>query len=192
MLTEQNFQDAAKRLGVPVAAIKAVTKVESKGEGFMTLPGSSTKVPVILYERHIMDRLLKAKGRVITDQPDLVNPTPGGYGKYSEQPAKLERAARIDRECALQSCSWGLFQIMGFHWQAIGYPSLQAFVNAMYKDEASHLDAFVRFLSINPSMLDALRRRDWPAFARAYNGPGYRTNAYDVKLQQAYNEAGGK
>lgn len=189
MLTEQNFQDAAKRLGVPVAAIKAVTKVESKGEGFMALPGSSTKVPVILYERHIMDRLLRAKGIVITNQPDLVNPTPGGYGKYSEQPAKLERAARIDRECALQSCSWGLFQIMGFHFKRVGFPTIQAFVNAMYRSEKDQLDAFIAFIETDDVLLNSLRKLDWATFARRYNGADYARNKYDTKLAAAYRES---
>jgi hypothetical protein len=39
----------------------------------------------------------------------------------------------------------------------------------------------------NPaSQADALRQRDWAAFARGYNGPGYRANRYDAKLAQAF------
>ncbi|MBC8824693.1 DUF3380 domain-containing protein, partial [Escherichia coli] len=38
---------------------------------------------------------------------------------------------------------------------------------------------------------DALRRalgaRQWAAFARAYNGPDYAANLYDVKLARAFD-----
>lgn len=42
-----------------------------------------------------------------------------------------------------------------------------------------------RFIA-RAGLADALRARDWPAFARGYNGPGYRRNAYDTKLAKAY------
>jgi hypothetical protein len=32
----------------------------------------------------------------------------------------------------------------------------------------------------------ALRRHDWHAFARGYNGPAYARNAYDAKMAEAY------
>lgn len=189
-LQAADYQVAATELGVPVAAVLAVTEVESRGDGF--LPDGH---PVILFERHIMYRLVKQKfGAQKADAlsrqfPNIIGQTPGGYGRTSEQPARMDRAAAlIDRECALQSASWGLFQIMGFHWQALGYPRLQDFVNAMYRDEAAQLDAFVRFVKINPSIHRALKAQDWAAFAKGYNGPNYEANRYDTKLAQAFNK----
>lgn len=180
-----NFEKAATTLGVEVAAIKAVAVVESRVSGFQ-----STGEPTILFERHIMARLLKEKGVNIYSLPsDLVNTTPGGYGKYSEQHAKLARAVEIDRDVALQSCSWGSFQIMGFHWRRLGYKSLQDFVNAMYKDEDAHLDCFVRFVQADPVLHMALKQKDWAEFARRYNGPNYAANDYDNKLAKAYADA---
>ena len=119
--------------------------------------------------------------------PDIVNPVSGGYGKESAQPKRLERAAEIDRECALNSASWGLFQIMGYHWRALGYATQQTFINAMYKDEGAHLFAFCRFIKINPSLHVALKNRNWTAFARGYNGPAYAKNQYDTKMAAAYD-----
>lgn len=181
-LTEAAFNRAAVTLSVDVAAIKAVTEVESKGSGFM-----ASGEPVILFERHVFYKLLKLVRRD-TDglPPDLVNSVPGGYGVYSIQHDKLKRAVEIDRDCALQSCSWGLFQIMGYHWKTLGYTSLQEFINAMYTDEGAHLDAFVRFIRANPAMHNALRNHDWAKFARLYNGPAYEKNKYDLKLLHAH------
>lgn len=188
-LSPADYLRAAKALDVPVAAVRAVTEVESRGSGF--LPDGR---PVVLFERHIMYRRVKEKfGATAAKEwaerhPDLINPTPGGYGRTAEQPDRMGRAAElIDRECALESASWGLFQIMGFHWKLLGYPGLQAFVNAMYRSEGAQLDAFVRFIRANPALLAAIKARDWAAFARGYNGPAYKVNRYDEKLAAAFD-----
>ena len=78
---------------------------------------------------------------------------------------------------------------MGYHWKALGYKTLQAFINDMYKSEAKHLDAFVKFIQVNPATHKALCALDWPTFALRYNGPNYRQNNYDVKLAAAYAKA---
>lgn len=184
MLTDNDFKAAAAVLGVEVAAIKAVASVETKGSAWES-PG----VPRILYERHIMARLLKAKGIPTAGLPsDLVNTTPGGYGKYSEQHGKLDRAVKIDRDCALQSCSWGMFQLMGFNYKLCGYKDIQAFVNDMYASEAKQLQAFVGFIKSNPKLNQALRDKNWPVVAAQYNGADYKINAYDTKLAEAYKQ----
>ena len=70
-LSEQNFKDAAASLNCEIAVIKAVTEVESRGNGF--LPDDQ---PVILFERHIFSRY--TKGKYDKDYPDISNPDPGG------------------------------------------------------------------------------------------------------------------
>jgi hypothetical protein len=181
MLTDIDYNLAAKTLGVEMACIKAVTKVESRGSGFL-----STGEPVILFERHWMYKLLVAKG-VTPVISGVCNPVAGGYAGGADEHKRLALAVAIDRDCALQSASWGLFQIMGFHWKALGYASIQAFVNDQYASEGKQLSTFVKFLQINPGMLNALKKKDWAAFARLYNGPNYAINKYDTKLEAAYN-----
>lgn len=181
MLIDNDYKMAAETLGVEVACVKAVTKVESRGSGF--LPAGA---PVILFERHWMYKLLKAKLGKEPALSDVVHPKAGGYKGGAAEHTRLEKAVAIDRECALQSASWGLFQIMGFHYKALGYDSVQAFVNAQYKSEGSQLDTFVRFIKINPGMHKALKVKDWPKFAKLYNGPAYAKNNYDVRLAEAY------
>lgn len=187
-LTETDYQRAAEDLGVPVAAVKAVTEVESRGDGF--LPDGR---PVVLFERHIMYRRVRDKfgsaeaQKYFERYPDLINPTPGGYGKTAEQPNRMGRAAgSIDRDCALESASWGSFQVLGMHWEWLGYDSLQQFVNRMYRSEGDHLDAFVRYVKATPKALNGLRARDWESFAAAFNGPAFRANAYHTKLAAAF------
>ena len=50
---------------------------------------------------------------------------------------------------------------------------------------AAHLDAFVNFIKAN-KLDGTLRAKNWAAFARGYNGPGYAQNAYDKKMAEAY------
>lgn len=187
-LTSADYRKAADDLGVPLASVLAVTEVESRGAGFL-----ANGHPVILFERHIMFRRVRDKFGVRKAEQlsaqfgDVINASPGGYGTTASQPGRMDRAAAlIDRDAALESASWGLFQIMGFHWKALGYARLQDFVNAMYRSEAAQLDAFVRFIKINPAIHKALKARDWATFAKGYNGPGYAANKYDMKLASAF------
>lgn len=187
-LTQDDYSRAAKALDVPVAAIRAVTEVESKGSGF--LPDGR---PVILFERHIMrHRLLQVGRKDVADlqvkYPSAVNAKPGGYKGGAAEHERLGVAATIHRQCALESCSWGMFQVLGLHWKVLGYASIQDFVNAMYRDEASHLDCFVRFIKANPHLHKALIARDWVSLARGYNGPGFAVNKYDQRLAAAFKK----
>lgn len=187
-LTEDQIQSQAKALGIEVAALKAVIEVECKGSGF-----NADNTPVILFERHVMRQRLIANGlaktveQMMIKRPDLCSKTAGGYGLYSAQHGRLNAAAQYHRTSALESCSWGIGQVMGYHWKALGYGSLQSFINAMYKDEASQLDAMCRYIQTN-HLINALNRKDWKAFAKGYNGFAYAKNNYDTKLANAYRK----
>lgn len=176
---------AAEFLGVELAAVMAVNEIESRGSGF-----HPTGEPVILYERHIMRRrLIRHEISPVEyqrSQPNIVNDKPGGYIGGIREHKRLAQAAEIHAPSALESASWGLFQIMGFHWQRLGYPSAEAFAEAMRQDESGQLDAFVRFVDADRALHAALRRQDWRDFARRYNGPAFEKNDYDTKLAAAY------
>ncbi|UIP24511.1 N-acetylmuramidase family protein [Acinetobacter towneri] len=188
-LTEAQIQAQALGLGIEVAALKAVIEVECKGSGF-----NADGTPVILFERHVFRQRLIANSKAaiadkaMRERPDLCNKTMGNYGLYSAQHGRLDAAAQYHRDSALESASWGIGQVMGYHWKALGYPTLQNFINAMYRDEASQLEAMCRFIKVN-GLVNALKNKDWKAFARGYNGPAYARNSYDVKLGNAYKKA---
>ena len=189
MITEQKYIDTANELGIDVAAIKAVSEVESGGSGFL-----STGEPVILFEPHIFWKRLIVHGIdptsvSNTSNSDILYKKWGThpYGKVSEQHDRLRRAVDINRAAALESASWGRFQILGMHWNSLGYPSLQAFINDIYRDEDSQLDVFVRFIKAN-HLVDYLKNHQWAQFALRYNGSGYKKNHYDTKLQAAYEK----
>jgi hypothetical protein len=56
----------------------------------------------------------------------------------------------------------------------------------MTQSEEAQLRAFVSFVRSRSTMAEALRKKNWAAFAKAYNGPGYAKNQYDTKLAASY------
>ena len=60
-------------------------------------------------------------------------------------------------------------------------------INEMYKNEASQLEAMCRYIEIN-GLVNALKNKDWKAFALGYNGKAYKENNYDVKLGSTYKK----
>jgi hypothetical protein len=195
LLRHTTLTAAAARLGVELATILAVNEVESLGSGFL-----DNGKPKILYERHIMYRrlalprtpeddvaVLQAHADdLATSQPNLVNPREGGYAGGTAEHQRLAHARLIDDVCALESASWGAFQIMGYHAVRLGYSSVQDFAARMAKDENEQFEAFVRFLEADPALLKALKAKKWAVFAKGYNGPDYQRNLYDIKLERAY------
>ncbi|MCC7261603.1 MAG: DUF3380 domain-containing protein [Candidatus Latescibacteria bacterium] len=196
-LGDGDLEQAAASLGVELAAVRAVYQVESNGRGF------AEDQPKILFEGHIFWRQLKAHGldpqRLASGNEDILYAkwTRAFYGSQAHERERLRRARAIHPAAAAESASWGLFQIMGFHWQHLNtasppapYQSAEDFAGRMGRHERDQLEAFCLFLRVTRGrgglLVDLLRQRDWPAFAYAYNGSGYRANAYDDKLRAAY------
>lgn len=182
-LQYEDYRRAAEALGCSVAAVVAVTRVESPRGPF--LPDGR---PTLLFERHKFHQ--HTNGRFSAAHPDISSAKPGGYGAGgAHQHARMEKAAKLDRAAALKSASWGAFQILGENFAQAGHPSLQSFVNAMYRSAGDQLDCFVNFIRNDWRLLGAIRSLDWATFARVYNGPAYRQNRYDEKMAAEYAAA---
>lgn len=180
-LTHEDLQRAATALGVSVAAIKAVDEVESAGAGFDDLGRVK-----LLFEPHWFHKL--SGGRFADAHPALSVPSwnPKSPSYRRDQHQVLDEARALDDAAAVQACSWGRYQVMGFNWRLAGARSLAAFEAQMRSSEGDHLAAFVFFVRSSREMLTALQALNWAAFACRYNGPGYKANHYDTKLAAAY------
>lgn len=176
MLSEEDYNEAAQFLGCEVAAIKAVAKVESNGSGF----DSHGRIR-ILFEGHVFYALTKGKYGV----SDISYPkwTKIYYGL--DQYTRFNKAFSLDKSAAMQSCSWGLFQIMGFNYDKCGFKEVGSFIDFMKKSEKNQLLCFCRFVKAR-GLDDEIRNLQWAKFAYGYNGPGYKSNFYDTKLEKAY------
>lgn len=184
-LTHADIERAAGDLGCDVAGVQAVIEVESPDGGF--LPDGRV---VILFERHVFWRQLVAAGidpDTLHVSTSILSQKRGGYVGGAGEYQRLSSAAQIHVDAAYESCSWGRFQIMGYHAPELGYVSAAGMAGAFARrGEAEQLAAFVRFVQADTDLLKALRGRKWATFAKIYNGPAYADNLYDTKLARAY------
>lgn len=187
-LSKSDIVASAKALGVEAAALKSVIDVEARSSGF-----DNQGRPTILFERHKLWKYLGEinyftwRKKLNAAYPDVCSPKAGSYNTRSQY-EKLAIAEAVNWDAAHMSASWGLGQIMGFHWESLGYATLKDFIDAMYESEAKQLDAMCRYIKTN-HLSGKLKHHDWAGFARGYNGSAYRINKYDDKLSAAYTKA---
>lgn len=193
LLSEQDLISFSKKYDLELAVVKAVNEVESNGKGFL-IDGR----PRILFEGHVFWKELVnrniAPTTFLNDYTKNVlykKWTRKHYLGGSKEYSRLEKAAGMSdlpevHAAAYASASWGAFQIMGYHYKALGYTSIDSFVSKMYEDEGKHLEAFGKFSETN-NLIRHLKNKNWAAFAKGYNGSGYKQNKYDEKLAKAYN-----
>lgn len=188
VLTAADFDGAAVRLRCDTPAIRGVWEVESAGQGF-GYDGRATP----LYEGH---KFSEATGHRYDSTHGGVSWPKWDRTKYPKGSAderhranwdKILYAARLDRDAAYASASYGGPQIMGFNFKACGFDDVHSFVEAMNSSAKAQLDAFVSLI-LSWGLDDELREHRWADFARRYNGPGYASNAYDTKLAAAHQK----
>ena len=211
-LTEADYQTAAADLSraagrtVSVRQVKTIKAVESGGAWFEDVradilaadgPGGfldGPDLPKILFEAHKFSA--KTGGRYNQSHPNISSAKwnralyVGGQGEY----LRLYSAMKLDEAAALESASVGLFQVLGEHWLALGYPSVQAFWDANKASEGDQLNAFVRYVRVY-GLADELAAGgstpdSWVPFVRRYNGPGYAANAYHTKAADHFRRLG--
>jgi hypothetical protein len=112
--------------------------------------------------------------------------------KYSDVAGSYKRllkAYQLDQNAALESCSWGAFQIMGEYWKTMKYASAKDFVKAISRSPKEQIKSFVMYIKyVSPGIVANLKAHKWAAVAAAYNGPTYKDNNYDDKLAAAYKK----
>ncbi|HRF84492.1 MAG TPA: N-acetylmuramidase family protein, partial [Pseudoxanthomonas sp.] len=163
-VSDAMWQRLATRLDVELAALQAVAEVESSGSGFLPAPD---RRPKILFEGHVFHRL--TAGRYSATHPGISYPQ-WDRRRYSGSLAgewkRLDKAAALDPVAAMQSASWGAFQIMGFNYALCGFNDVGRFVQAQAAAADGQLEAFAALLSRPGSpLIVPLRRKEWAKFA---------------------------
>lgn len=182
----REIEAAAARTGMEPAALLAVAEVESGGRAFAMVGGR--REPVIRFEGHYFDRRLPADKRAEARAAGLADPQAGAVKNPAAQAARwalLSRAAAIDASAAYESVSWGLGQVMGVHWQWLGYASVDALVADARSSVGGQAELMARYIE-KAGLAEAMRWQDWAAFARGYNGPAYKRHRYDRRIAEAY------
>lgn len=170
--TADEWRKAAASLGVDLPVIEAVASVESGMRSASEFGGAIRR-----FEPHVFRRE-RGRWREWLGMPSR------------EREEAFRRAWEEDRVRACEATSWGLFQIMGFHAEAMGYRSAVEMAEAMSAGESYQLGAFVAF--VREHGLDAaLQAGDWEAFSLGFNGPG-QPDVYAERLRGAIRRAGGR
>jgi N-acetylmuramidase len=193
-LTDADFAAAADALkpGVQVAMIRAFAEVESGGKSGFGPSG----LPIIAFEGHLFRKY--SKGKFDQSNPLLSYPYKQKAGPEWQQNNKnqqtawktLNAALALDQEAALLSCSWGMFQVMGFNFAACGYKSVDDFVTGMKAGERGQLDAFVGFIKSTAGLRQALADKNFAKCASSYNGKDY--GNYDKLIEKHFIKNGGQ
>ena len=180
-------------MDVEEEVLKAIAKQESHERSFY-LDGQAT----ILFERHVMCRCLIKKGYSIdqvnklqVDYPDIVNTQGGSYNISSY--TKLGIAKEIDYDCAIQSCFWGKFQVMGLYYSNL-YSSPSELEEAMNKRELQQFRYFLSYLKNTNGIIMALKNKNWESIARLYNGANWKKQnpKYASNIEKYYNQFKGE
>lgn len=171
----------ATRLAVSVPQVMAFKDVESAGAGY------EDGKPKLLPERHWFSQL--TDGRFDKSHPHL------SYPKWGTLPYPVGQQARyamllemihLDVDAGFQSASYGLFQIMGFHYRTCGYPSPYSFAVAQAYDEETQLKAFESLVVANrwQSKLRACTSdpKTCEPICEVYNGKRFREHNYHGKI----------
>ncbi len=187
-LTDDDYREVAERLGVEVAAIKAVVDIEAgrAHEGFF-LPGK----PIINFDISMFRRFAGKRGIALskytrTHSEVFARPNARKHGStQAAQHVRLAKAMTIDEATAIEGTFWGMFQLGGFNWKKCGCENMKEFVEKMSSSERAQLDLFAEFIT-NTGLLKHLKAKNWSAFARGYNGPSYAARGYHTRMASAY------
>lgn len=185
-------RNVAKENNIPFANLAALVEVESAGQVFAIVDGQQE--PLFRWEGHYFYKRLSGAKRDQAVRLGLAHPKAGAVKNPRKQQARWDKllvpATQIDESAALESCSWGVGQVMGSHWKSLGYSSVQQMVRVARSGLDGQLDLVVRYLKRN-YLMDEIRESDWKGLARGYNGPLYAKWSYDTKLAYAARKYGG-
>ncbi|APX68129.1 MULTISPECIES: N-acetylmuramidase family protein [unclassified Brucella] len=176
----------AKEADIDPAALLAIAEVESGGRALYAVKGNME--PAIRFEGHYFDRRISGRIRDFARKNGLSAPEAGKIRNPKSQGERwllLERAMGLSPKGALESTSWGLGQVMGAHWEWLGYRSVDALVAEARESVAGQVRLMLHFIE-KAQLVQALRSHDWPGFARRYNGPAFTRNHYDKRMAEAY------
>ncbi len=183
-LSDEDFKIVADRLGVEVAAMKAVVAVEAGHDmkGFWA-PG----FPVVNCDKSLWKTCSKYVKQLRKDPPSTVVPAeiPAGFPRRAWQ--KLIDARKQNRELADLCTFWGMFQIGGFNYAICGCKSIDEFVYLQSYSELQQLEIFATLIE-NSGLTKYLKNRNWAGFASKYNGSSYARRGYHTKMANAYNK----
>ncbi len=182
MTNEQAIRYEARRIGVEEAALAAFIEVESGGRGFSGVTGKL----IIQFEPHWFRRKAPGAPKGIWSRNRVENQT-AEWRAFND-------AYAINATAAMESTSIGLGQVMGFHYERLGYRTVGEMWDDAKRGEDRQIFQMAEFINTSGRLKRALKNKDWHMVAVLYNGAGYQNIAaqyggkpYNVRMEQAYH-----
>lgn len=185
-----------EKVGIEVACAVAVLYVESGGEGF----GVDGR-PIIRFENHQFWKYWgknnvdvfnahfqyspKARWKEHRFRKQKDGTWEDFHGNQKKEWRVLNFARKLDDSAALKSMSMGAPQIMGFNYKKIGYATVQEMFSFFSRDVRYHVLGLFDFM--DTAMLEALKKLDFRAFAKRYNGSG-QAQKYGAWIARCYDD----
>lgn len=179
-LTISDYVAAAVQIGCGVPIVRALADKESNGGGFLR-----GQILTVRFEGHIFRK--KTYGVFNESYPTLSHPympnCPYNNGTIADW-RRLELARKLAGDVAFECASYGMFQIMGFHYKTLGYSSAYAMVQAFNQGEGPQLAGFIKIIR-SMGLGPAIKKLQFEEIAETYNGPNHETNGYVPFLRKA-------
>jgi uncharacterized protein YraI len=189
--------DLSDKKQLDVACALAVLCVESSGKGFEQNNGDRM---IIRFENHkfwkfwgkhnpqqYRQHFKYRSGKAWRDHEWRREPSGEWQSFHGRQPNEwqvFEFARQLDEDAAILSISMGAPQIMGFHFERIGYQSKVEMFDAFAGSIQGQINGLFDFFS--PRMLQYLQDLAFEDFAGMYNGKGQK-KVYGEKIQKHFS-----
>ena len=174
-------KEVAKDFQLEGAALAAFIEVESGGQGF----DSKTGKILIQFEPACMKKLAPytPSGKWSVNKVDV----------QSKEWEAFNDAFAKNKDAAMKATSIGLGQIMGFHYQRLGFKTVGEMWDFAKRGLKEQVWMIAQFIKTDSKLWMALKTGDWHTVASIYNGAGYLALAkkigrepYNLSMAKAY------
>ena len=178
---EQKIINLCKEQPIDTAALLAIISVETPGQGF----DANTGKILIQFEPVWFKKQAPY--------------APSGLWSVNKVDVQVKEwlafndAFKKNPDAAMQSTSIGLGQIMGFHFDRLGYKTVGAMWDDAKKGIEQQIKQLVTFILTDDKLRYAIEHHNWTDVAEIYNGKGfrelaakYRRTPYDKALEDAH------
>jgi hypothetical protein len=177
-------QLAAQQYNIPVATILGIVEQESGGVVYALVSGRQE--PVVRHEGHYLYQRLKGDALDLAVKEGLAAPKAGAIPNPASQQDRWDKlitpAMLINPQAEIESCSWGVGQVMGAHWSKLGFPSAVDFLTQVRSGVSMQIDVMMRYCK-EFNLIDELQRGDFVGFTRGYNGSG-NVDSYSASIKK--------
>lgn len=171
----------ACRIGVEPEALCAFIDVESSGQGFDTATGKIIiQFEPVWFRRH---EPFAPSGAWSINKVE----------RQAKEWAAFNDAWSINPESAMKSTSIGMGQVMGFHFERLGYKTVGEMWDDAKRGEERQIHQMAEFINTDRKLWTAIRTKDWHTVALRYNGAKYQELAikwgrtpYNISMAEAY------